>query len=73
MDQTSINNFIMTDINLHMKSFYQRGKLGKTENRLNEIVDREVIDLTKKNSPFSTGARRLSSAGQLYLCNESAY
>ncbi|KRM00337.1 sigma-54-dependent transcriptional regulator [Liquorilactobacillus satsumensis] len=52
LDQTSINNFIMTDINLHMKSFYQRGKLGKTENRLNEIVDREVIDLTKKIRHF---------------------
>ncbi|KRL05949.1 sigma 54-interacting transcriptional regulator [Liquorilactobacillus oeni] len=48
LDQSSINNFIMTDINLHLKSFYQRDKLGKVDNRLNEIVDQEIIDLTKK-------------------------
>lgn len=48
LDQSSINNFIMTDINLHFKSFYRQGKLDKTVNSLNEIVDQEIIDLTKK-------------------------
>lgn len=48
LNQASINNFIMTDINLHLKSFYRQGKLDKTVNSLNEIVDQEIIDLTKK-------------------------
>ncbi|TGA98746.1 PRD domain-containing protein [Sporolactobacillus shoreae] len=48
LDQAAINNFIMTDINLHLKSFYHQGKLEKTVNSLNEIVDQEIIDLTKQ-------------------------
>ncbi|KRN06554.1 transcriptional regulator [Liquorilactobacillus sucicola DSM 21376 = JCM 15457] len=52
LDQASINNFIMTDINLHLKSFYRQGKLDKTVNSLGEIVDREIIDLTKEIQQF---------------------
>lgn len=48
LDQTAINNFIMTDINLHLKSFYRQGNLEKTFSSLNEIVDQEIIDLTKQ-------------------------
>ncbi|CAM3156547.1 sigma 54-interacting transcriptional regulator [Sporolactobacillus spathodeae] len=48
LDQTAINNFIMTDINLHLKSFYRQGKLEKIVSSLNEIVDQEIIDLTKQ-------------------------
>lgn len=52
LDQPSINNFIMTDINLHLKSFYHQGQFDRAENRLNEIVDQEIIDLTKKIQKF---------------------
>lgn len=52
LDKSSINNFIMTDINLHLKSFYSRGKLDKAENKLNEIVDQDIIDLTKRIQKF---------------------
>lgn len=52
LDQKAINNFIMTDINLHLKSFYHRGQFDKQENRLNEIVDQDIIDLTKKIQTF---------------------
>lgn len=48
LDQAAINNFIMTDINLHLKSFYRRGKMEKKKSNLNEIVDQEIIDLTKQ-------------------------
>lgn len=47
LDQAAINNFIMTDINLHLKSFYHQGKFEKTVNSLHDIVDQEIIDLTK--------------------------
>ncbi|WP_057743083.1 sigma-54-dependent transcriptional regulator [Liquorilactobacillus capillatus] len=52
LDQSSINNFIMTDINLHLKSFYRQGKLDKTVNSLSEIVDQEIIDLTEQIQRF---------------------
>ncbi|WP_262392203.1 PRD domain-containing protein, partial [Sporolactobacillus inulinus] len=48
LDQAAINHFIMTDINLHLKSFYRQGKLEKTIDGLSEIVDQEIIDLTKQ-------------------------
>jgi Transcriptional antiterminator len=48
LDQAAINNFIMTDINLHLKSFYHHGKLERTLSSLNEIVDDEIINLTKQ-------------------------
>ncbi|MFT8425569.1 MAG: sigma 54-interacting transcriptional regulator [Liquorilactobacillus sp.] len=52
LDKAAINNFIMTDINLHLKSFYSRGKLDRAENKLNEIVDQDIIILTKKIQKF---------------------
>lgn len=52
LDKGAINNFIMTDINLHLKSFYSKRKLNAAEDRLNEIVDQEVIKLTKKIQKF---------------------
>ncbi|MFT9450981.1 sigma 54-interacting transcriptional regulator [Liquorilactobacillus ghanensis] len=52
LDQATINNFIMTDINLHLKSFYHQGQFNKAEDRLNEIVDQEIIDLTKQIQHF---------------------
>ena len=52
LDKAAINNFIMTDINLHLKSFYSRGKLDRAENKLNEIVDQDIINLTKRIQKF---------------------
>lgn len=52
LDQNSINNFIMTDINLHLKSFYHQSQFDKQDDRLNEIVDQDIIDLTKKIKKF---------------------
>lgn len=46
LDQTAINNFIMTDINVHLKSFYRNVGLAKTENTFSEIVDQEIVDVT---------------------------
>lgn len=48
LDQPAINNFILTDINLHLKSFYREAKVDQKETNLNEIVDQRTIDLTKK-------------------------
>ncbi|WP_028975935.1 sigma 54-interacting transcriptional regulator [Sporolactobacillus terrae] len=48
LDQAAINHFVMTDINLHLKSFYRQGKLDKTIDGLGEIVDQEIIELTKQ-------------------------
>lgn len=49
IDQESINQFIMTDINVHLKSFYKDHRLTfDIENKLAEIVDQKVIDLTKQ-------------------------
>lgn len=49
VDQESINQFIMTDINVHLKSFYKNHRLTfDSENKLAEIVEQKVIDLTKK-------------------------
>ena len=49
VDQESINQFIMTDINVQLKSFYQNHHLTfDTENKLAEIVDQEIIDLTRE-------------------------
>lgn len=49
VDQESINQFILADINVHLKSFYKNhGLTFDIENKLAEIVDQKVIDLTKK-------------------------
>ena len=47
LDQNAINNFIMTDINIHLKSFYPNKNFEEGQNDLHDIVDQEVIDLTK--------------------------
>ncbi|ALV22758.1 sigma 54-interacting transcriptional regulator [Carnobacterium antarcticum] len=49
VDAESIENFITTDINLHLKSFYKTNKLDfDNEQNLKDIVDQEVITLTKE-------------------------
>lgn len=45
----NIENFITTDINLHLKSFYRSNKLNfDNEKSLKDIVDQEIITLTKE-------------------------
>ncbi|MFC6169032.1 sigma-54-dependent transcriptional regulator [Loigolactobacillus jiayinensis] len=49
LDQDHINNFITTDINLHLKSFYRESAIDEqADNKLAEIVDQDIIDLTKE-------------------------
>lgn len=49
LDQETINHFISTDINLHLKSFYKdHGFTFDTETRLAEFVDKNVIELSNK-------------------------
>lgn len=63
LDQELINNFITTDINVHLKSFYKDyGFTFDTENKLAEIVDQRIIDVTKKIYNFA--AKRLSYSFQ---------
>lgn len=47
MDKEAINNFIMTDINIHMKSFYQHHDLANSDKKLRDIVDPSLIEMTK--------------------------
>lgn len=51
-DQEAINHFIATDINVHLKSYYQSHHIDQAENRLNELVDQDLIDLTKEMKTF---------------------
>ncbi|MBU5582721.1 PRD domain-containing protein, partial [Enterococcus sp. S181_ASV_20] len=49
LDQETINHFISTDINVHLKSFYKdHGFTFDTETRLTEFVDKHVIDVSNK-------------------------
>lgn len=55
LDQESINNFITTDINVHLKSFYKgHGFTFDSENKLAEIVDQRIIDVTREIYTFAT-------------------
>ena len=53
LEQGAINNFIMTDINVHLKSFYRDNKILRTEKNLNELVDlpRRTRSLAKRDIP----------------------
>ncbi|WP_086348460.1 sigma-54-dependent transcriptional regulator [Candidatus Enterococcus clewellii] len=54
LDQEVINNFITTDINVHLKSFYRNhGFTFDTEKKLAEIMDQQIIDITRKIFSFS--------------------
>ena len=48
LDQEAINNFIMTDINVHLKGFYSDKHLERDQDDLYEIVDQDVVDLTNR-------------------------
>ena len=52
LDQENINNFITTDINLHLKSFYKNDlDTVNAESKLAEIVDKGIINFTKQIQP----------------------
>lgn len=54
LDQEVINNFITTDINVHLKSFYRNhGFTFDTEKKLAEIMDQQIIDITRKIFSFA--------------------
>lgn len=47
LDQEAINQFITTDINIHLKSFYKdHGFTFNAENKLAEFVEEKIIDTT---------------------------
>ncbi|WP_289942733.1 sigma-54-dependent transcriptional regulator [Tetragenococcus halophilus] len=49
IDQETINHFISTDINVHLKSFYKdHGFSFYADNKLSEFVDRKIIELTNR-------------------------
>ncbi|WP_080146882.1 sigma 54-interacting transcriptional regulator [Marinilactibacillus piezotolerans] len=49
LDQESINHYISTDINVHLKSYYRNhGFSFNTESKLAEFVNAEVIQLTRR-------------------------
>lgn len=48
LDQQSINQYISTDINVHLKSFYRNhGFSLRTESKLADVVTKEVIDFSR--------------------------
>lgn len=54
IEQEAINHFITTDINIHLQSFYKNhGFTFNTENRLAEIVDQRIIEVTKELYQFA--------------------
>lgn len=54
VEQEAINHFITTDINLHLQSFYKNhGFTFNAENRLAEIVDPQMIEVTKELYQFA--------------------
>ncbi|WP_412766481.1 sigma-54-dependent transcriptional regulator [Tetragenococcus koreensis] len=63
IDQETINHFISTDINVHLKSFYKdHGFSFYADNKLSEFVDRKIIELT--NRIFSIVTSRLGNEFQ---------
>lgn len=66
LDQESINNFIMTDINVHLKGFYSNKHLERDQNDLYEIVDQDIIDLTNRLKQILKGEGYQVSTDFLY-------
>lgn len=48
LDQEHINHFITTDINLHLKTFSTDEDDKRSESKLAEIVNQDIIDFTKE-------------------------
>lgn len=55
IDQETINHFISTDINVHLKSFYKdHGFSFYSDNKLSEFVDHKIIELTNQIYTMAT-------------------
>ena len=66
LDQEAINNFIMTDINVHLKGFYSDKHLERDQDDLYEIVDQDVVDLTNRLKQILKDAGYQISTNFLY-------
>lgn len=56
LNQDAINQFISTDINVHLKSFYRdHGFTFEADSKLAEFVDPRIIDLTEEIFRFVSG------------------
>ena len=66
LDQEAINNFIMTDINVHLKGFYSDKHLERDQDGLYEIVDQDVVDLTNRLKQILKDAGYQISTNFLY-------
>ena len=54
LDKEAITHFIKTDINVHLKSFYKNhGFTFDSDNKLVELVDKRVLELTKQIYRFA--------------------
>ncbi|WP_333589873.1 sigma-54-dependent transcriptional regulator [Ligilactobacillus acidipiscis] len=71
LDHAAINNFIMTDINVHLKSFYKNAKFDRTEKSFNEIIDQDIIDVTNEIGRFLKEERY--DVGENYLYGMSLH
>ena len=71
LDQAAINNFIMTDINVHLKSFYKNAKIDRAEKNFNEIIDQDIIDITNDIGHFLRAERY--DVGENYLYGMSLH
>lgn len=71
LDQAAINNFIMTDINVHLKSFYKNAKFDRNTNNFNEIIDQDIIDVTNEIGRFLKDERY--DVGENYLYGMSLH
>lgn len=71
LDQAAINNFIMTDINVHLKSFYKNAKFDRNTNNFNEIIDQDIIDVTNEIGKFLKDERY--DVGENYLYGMSLH
>ncbi|HIZ96026.1 MAG TPA: sigma 54-interacting transcriptional regulator [Candidatus Ligilactobacillus excrementavium] len=71
LDQAAINNFIMTDINVHLKSFYKNAKFDRTEKSFNEIIDQDIVDITNEIGAFLKEERY--DVGENYLYGMSLH
>lgn len=71
LDHAAINNFIMTDINVHLKSFYKNAKFDRTEKSFNEIIDQDIIDVTNEIGRFLKAERY--DVGENYLYGMSLH
>lgn len=67
MDKEAINNFIMTDINIQLKSFYQNESTADADQKLKDIVDPVIIEMT------NTIQHQLETQYEVLLASDFVY